>query len=177
MIKRYLNKNSFSFSLIITFICSILFGIFYALFKSKMFDRTLSNYYEGTSILGFYVTEVSESPNYFNYFLILFLIVFIFFFLISFVLSYFYKEKFFKIFNLFGFLNIILIIGLVFSLIFINLNIILGFIFLILALGLYLFILYKALKLFNLDNKKRLIFLGIFILLVIIILLILKFFV
>lgn len=177
MVKRFINKNLFPLSLIITFICSMLFGLFYALFKSKLVDRTLSDYYEGTSVLNFYVTGVSEEPSYFNYFLIVFIISMFFFFLISFILSYFYKEKYFKVFNLFGCLNIILIIGLILSLIFINLNIILGFIFLILSFGLYLFVLYKAIELFNLGKSKKIISLGVFSLLIMIILFILKFFV
>ena len=178
IIKTYLNKNLFYLSVAFTGLTSLLFGLFYSLFKNNIFEKASSEFLEGTGVLSAYVTKATSTPSELNYFLIGLVLSLIFFFAITLIMSLYLKQKYFKIFNLFGILNIILIIGLSFSSLFINIFDILAYVILIITSFLYLIILYKCLiSIFKLNKKKRGITLLIFVIPIILILIILKLFV
>lgn len=178
VVRKYLNKNLFYISVIITGFTSLLFGVFYNLFKDNMFERAASDFLEGTGVLSAYITESTGRPSETNYFVIILLISICFFFIISLLMHLYTKKSYFKIFNLLSILNIVLIIGLALSSIFISVSVIFTYVILILCFGFYLFGLYQCLdKIFNLDKKKRIISMAIFVIPVILILILLKLFV
>lgn len=178
IIRKYLNKNLFYVSVIITGLTSLLFGVFYNLFKDNMFEKAASDFLEGTGVLSAYITESTGRPSETNYFVIVLLIALAFFFVISFIIHLYTKKSYFKIFNLISILNVVLIISLMLSSILINVSVIFIYVILILAFGFYLFILYQCLdKIFNLDKKKIIISLIIFVIPIVLILILLKLFV
>ena len=142
IIKKYLNKNYFYVSVIIMGLTSGLIGIFYSLFKNKVFERTTNDFLEGTGVLGAYITESTGKPSETNYFIIGLLISIAFFFIVSFVFSRILNKKYTYTFNLNSFLSIILIFGLVFSSLLINISFVLGLIIFYLSLCLYFISIY-----------------------------------
>ena len=100
IIKKYLNKNYFYVSVIIMGLTSGLIGIFYSLFKNKVFERTTNDFLEGTGVLGAYITESTGKPSETNYFIIGLLISIAFFFIVSFVFSRILNKKYTYTFNL-----------------------------------------------------------------------------
>lgn len=178
VIRNYLKKDRFLVSTLITGFLSLLIGFFYILFKNRVFDVAASDYLENTSVLGSYITMVTNRPSLGHYFVIGFLVSIVFFFIISLVLSFYLKEKYSFIFNLLGILNIILIIGVILAIICVNFSFILTYILLFIILALYLFILYGCFDLIlKLYKKRKIISLSIFIIPIILILVILKLFV
>ena len=158
IVKKYLNKNLFYISVVITGLTSLFIGIFYSLLKDNTFEVSADKFLEGTGVLGAYITESTGRPSETNFFMIGLIISILFFFIISFVLSKFLNKKFIYIFNLFSILNVILIFGLICSCLFISISFIFSYIFLIIILILYLFVLYFVLdKILKLDLKNRLI--------------------
>ena len=177
-IKFYLEKNLFYVSVIITGITSLLFGVFYTLFKDSVFERASSEFLEGTGVLEAYITSATSRPSEINYFVIAIIAALLFFFIISLLLHFYLKKDYFKIFNLLSCLNVILIFILILSCIFIKISNIFTYVILIAGIILYLFILYKNLKfLFKLGKKQIVISLLIFICPIIITLILLKLFV
>lgn len=178
IIKKYLSKNLFYVSVIITGITSLLFGMFYALFKANVFESASNNFLEGTGVLSSYITTTTGKPTGVNYFMVGLIISLLFFFIISLLLNLYLKKSYFKVFNLLACLNIVLVIGLVLACLFINISSIFSYAILIISAILYLFIFYKTLdKLFNFKLKQRIISLLIFIGPIIVILILLKLFV
>lgn len=178
VIKSYLDKNLFYVSVIITGITSLLFGIFYLLFKNNVFESASNDFLEGTGVLSAYVTTSTNRPSEVNYFLVGLVLSLVFFFVIALILSLYSKKSYMKVFNLVSVLNIILIIGLILSCIFIDISEIFTYIILIVIAILYLVGLYLCFnKIFDLDKKKTIISLVVFALLVIVILILLKLFV
>ena len=177
-IKKYISKNLFYISVIITGITSLLLGMFYALFKANIFENASNDFLEGTGVLSSYITMTTSRPSEVNYFVIGLIISILFFFIITLLLCLFLKKSYFKIFNLLAPLNIILVVGLIFACLFINISSVLSYIILIISFILYLFVLYKTLdKIFDTKLKQRIISLLIFIGPIIIILILLKLFV
>lgn len=178
VIKSYLDKNLFYVSVILTGVTSLLFGIFYSLFKNNVFDMASNDFLEGTGVLSAYVTTSTNRPSEVNYFLVGLVLSLAFFFVISLIWSLYLKKSYMKVFNLVSILNVILIIGLILSCIFIGIFNIFTYIILIVIILLYLFGLYLCFnKILDLDKKKTVISLAFFVLLVIIILILLKLFV
>ena len=176
MIKRYLDKNLFYVSAFITGITSLLFGLFYTLFKNSVFENAADNFLEGAGVLSSYITVSTNRPSEVNYFLIALILSLIFFFLIALFLSLYFKMHYMKAFNLISFLNIIWIIGLIFSCVLISFSNLFTYIILIITLVLYLIFLNRYLN-FGYSRKKRFIFIGIFGLILLIIFVLLKLFV
>lgn len=178
IVKKYLNKNLFYVSVIITGLTSFFIGIFYSLFKDSVFEVTANDFLEGTGVLGAYITESTGRPSETNYFMIGLLVSIIFFFIIAFVLSKFLNKKYFYMFNLISILNVILLLGLFFACILVGISLIFTYIFLIAIFILYLFLLYYVLdKIFEIDLRKKIISLIIIVIPFIIILVIFKLFV
>lgn len=177
IIKNYLRQNLFYVSVIITGIVSFLMGLFYVLLKNELFEMTSSNYLEGTGVLANYVTVSTDRPSGVYYFLIGLFCAFFFFLIVSLILKGYLKKDYFQIFNLFGILNVILMICLILGVCFINISVLFTYIILFVFLLFYLFGFYKSLDLLNIDKKKKIFSLLIFVLPIIIILLILKLFV
>ena len=67
-IKKYISKNLFYISVIITGITSLLFGIFYTLFKANIFENASNDFLEGTGVLSSYITTTTSKPASANYF-------------------------------------------------------------------------------------------------------------
>ena len=177
-IKKYISKNLFYISVIITGITSLLFGIFYTLFKANIFENASNDFLEGTGVLSSYITTTTSKPASANYFMIGLIISLLFFFIVSLFLNLYLKKSYFKMFNLLAPLNIILVIGLVFACLFINISSVFSYIILFILTILYLFIFYQTLdKLFNFKLKQKIISLLIFIGPIILILILLKLFV
>lgn len=177
-IKSYLDKNLFYVSVIITGLTSLLFGLFYTLFKNNVFENASNNLFDGTGVLSSYVTTSTNRPSEVNYFLIGLVLSLIFFFVVTLILSLYLKKSYIKLFNLLSFLNIILVIGLIISCIFIGIFDVLAYIILIIIVILYLFMLYMCFnKIFDLDKNKKIISLVGFTVILIIILVLLKLFV
>lgn len=177
IIKNYLKQNLFYVSVIITGMVSLFTGMFYAFFKNKVFEITSSNYLEGTGVLANYVTVSTDRPSGVYYFLIGLFCTILFFFTVSMIFKWYLKKNYIQIFNLFGILNVILLICLILGIIFINILVLFTYIILFVFLLVYLFYFYKGLDLFNIDKKKKIISLFIFLLPVIFILLSFKLFV
>lgn len=178
IVKKYLNKNLFYVSVIITGLTSFFIGIFYSLFKDSIFEVTANEFLEGTGVLGAYITESTGRPSETNYFMIALLVSVMFFFIIAFVLSKFLNKKYFYMFNLVSILNVILLFGLFLASIFVGMSLIFTYIFLIVIFIIYLFALYSVLdKILKLDLRKKIISLIIFVIPFIIILIIFKLFV
>ena len=170
-IKSYLDKNLFYVSVIISGLTSLLFGLFYTLFKNNVFENASNNLFDGTGVLSSYVTTSTNRPSEVNYFLIGLVLSLL-------ILSLYLKKSYIKLFNLLSFLNIILVIGLIISCIFIGIFDVLAYIILIIIVILYLFMLYMCFnKIFDLDKNKKIISLVGFTVIVIIILVLLKLFV
>ena len=175
-LEKYLEKNLFYVSVIITGLTSVLFGLFYAFFKDNIYNEATSNFLDGTGVLSAYVTTSVKSNSH-NYFIIGLAISLIFFFVIAFILKVITKENYFKCFNLINFLNIILLIGLIFSLIVIRVSIF-PYIILIVFILIFMFMFYCSLrKIFKLDIKNSFMFLGILSVIVIFVLIMFKLFV
>lgn len=177
-IKKYINKNLFYISVVITGVTSLLFGLFYTLFKAYIFESASNDFLEGTGVLSSYVTTVTAKPSEVNYFIIGLIISIVFFFIISLFLNLYLKKGYFKIFNLISILNIVLVIGLILSCLLINISSVFAYIILIVSIILYLYIFYNALGIIlNMSFKGKNISLLIFLGPVILILIILKLFV
>ena len=98
-IKKYISKNLFYISVIITGITSLLLGMFYALFKANIFENASNDFLEGTGVLSSYITMTTSRPSEVNYFVIGLIISILFFFIITLLLCLFLKKSYFKIFN------------------------------------------------------------------------------
>ncbi len=177
MIKKYLSKNLFYVSVMITGLLSSFLGIFYTIFKDRIYESKADSFLEGTGVLSSYITESTGKPSETNYFVIILILSLLFFFVITFILSKILNKKYLTIFNLISFLNIILFIGLIIAIIIVNFSFIFTYIVLIITILIYLFILYKSFDLFKISKDKKMISIGLFILLILIILIILKLFV
>lgn len=178
IIKKYLDKNLFYVSVILTGITSFLTGLFYLLFKNSVFEKATENYLEGTGVLSSYITVQTSQPASFKYFLIGLVISIIFFFLISLVLHIYLKQKYFLIFNNLAILNVVLIIALIISSIIVSFSQTISFIILILAVILYLFLFNICLsKFWKINFKKRMVASLIILIFLIVILIFLKLFV
>ena len=177
IVKKYMQKNWFLISVMITGVMALVMGIFYALLKSKRFMMAEEKFLENTSVLGPYITLSAEKPDTVKYFIIIFLIALGFILIVSLILSIYLKKRYIDVFNLFSILNIILILGFLGGIVFLNISFLIAYILLILISILYLFVLYKCLYIFKLENKKRILSLLIFIIPLILILIILKLFV
>lgn len=178
IVSNYIHKRMFYVSVILTGLVSLVMGIFYALLKNEMFLVASHNFLEGTGVLGAYITVATDRPNAINYFLIGLLGTLLFFFVISFILKKYLKKSYLDVFNLFGILNVIVLVFIILGIILLNISISFTLIFLFLMMVLYLLGFYICLdKAFKLPLKARIISLLIFILPVIIILIILKLFV
>ena len=178
IIKSYLDKNLFYVSVIVSGLTSGLIGVFYTLYKDKLFELTTDNFLEGTGVLGAYITSSTGRPSETNYFLIGLVFSILFFFIISFIISKFLKKKYTLIFNLLSLLNVVLLIGLVLNCLFINLSLTIVYIFIGLFIFAYLFLFYKVFKeIFNLLNKEIAILFSMLLIPFIIILIVLKLFV
>lgn len=178
IIKRYIQKNLFYLSVIITGMTSLFLGIFYTLFKANIFENVSNDFLTGTGVLGSYVTKATFRFPYVNYFVIGLIISLLFFFMVFLILHLFLKEEYLKIFNLLSFLNIILIVGLILACLLINISDVFSFIILISFVILYLLVLNKTFdEIFNISLKQRIMSLVIIACLIIVILILLKLFV
>ena len=178
LIKKYFLKNRFYLSVIITGILSLILGLFYVFFKKNLFESTSSLFLDGTGVLESYVSVSNLKPNFTIYFLIIFLLSLFLFFGLTFVFKFILKQRYRNIFNLFGVLNILLILGFIFEFIFLHFSVYFTYVLLIFVFILYLVLFYRYLKMFfKVSLRQRIILLLIIVLLVFGILLILKFFV
>ena len=148
-IKKYISKNLFYISVIITGITSLLLGMFYALFKANVFENASNDFLEGTGVLSSYITMTTSRPSEVNCFVIGLIISILCFFVITLLLCLFLKKSYFKIFNLLAPLNIILVVGLIFACLFINISSVLSYIILIISLINIMLLIEQKIKLIN----------------------------